>query len=97
MSARTTTEYRPDRVSPPGATLLETIEELEMSQAELAQRLGKSRRFVNELIKGDAPLTLDTAVRLERVLGAPASLWTNLEINYRDQLEQVRGRERNTG
>lgn len=94
MRTESVTEYDPDYVFPPGATLLETIEDLGMSQAELAERLGKSRKFVNELVKGKAPLASDTALQLERVSGVPASLWLNLEANYRENLERVREQER---
>lgn len=69
---------------PPGETLLETIESLGMSQAELAQRMGMSRKTINEIIKGSASITPETAVKLEDVLGAPASFWINLEANYQE-------------
>ena len=42
---------------PPGETLLETLEALGMSQAELAERTGKSLKTINEIIKGKAPIT----------------------------------------
>jgi plasmid maintenance system antidote protein VapI len=36
-----------------------------MSQAELAERLGRSVPQLNELIKGKAPITKETATKLE--------------------------------
>lgn len=79
-------QYMPDIVSPPGDTLMETLEAISMSQAELAQRTGKSKKTINEIIKGKAALTTDTALQLERVLGIPASFWNNRERLYRENL-----------
>ena len=86
--------YDPDYVSIPGETILETIEALGMSQAELSERTGRSKKFVNEMIKGKAPITPQTAIQLERVLGMPASFWNNLEGAYRENLERVKEQER---
>lgn len=78
----TNQEHRPDFAVPPGEVLLEYLEAVGMSQAEFAERMGLSRKTVNEIIKAKAPITSETAIRLERVLGRPAHFWTNLEANY---------------
>ena len=75
--------YEPDFVTPPGVILEEKLEELGMSQAELAERIGRTKKTVNEIIKAKAPLLPETAIQLERVLGIPARFWTNAEANYR--------------
>jgi len=43
-------------LSPPGDTIQETIDALGMTQAELAQRMGRPKEKINELIKGKAPI-----------------------------------------
>ena len=53
-----------------------------MSQAELAERTGLTPKTVNEMIKGKAAVTPDTALHLERVLGLPASFWNNLQRRF---------------
>ncbi len=78
--------YEPDFVTPPGEILEEKLEELGMSQAELAERIGRTKKTVNEIIKAKAPLLPETAIQLERVLGIPARFWTNAEANYRQFL-----------
>lgn len=78
-----------DYAIPPGETLLETIEALGMTQVELARRMGRPLKTVNEIIKGKAMITADTAVQLERVLGAPARFWLGLEANYREDLARL--------
>jgi HTH-type transcriptional regulator / antitoxin HigA len=78
--------YEPDCAVPPGDTLLETIERLGMDQRELAKRTGLSVKHVNQIIKGVASITPDTAILLERVTGVAAPIWNNLEANYRVQV-----------
>jgi HTH-type transcriptional regulator/antitoxin HigA len=79
-------QYVPESVSPPGATLEDTLLELGMSQSELASRMGRPKKTINEIIKGKASITADTALQLEKVLGVPASFWTNRERLYREHL-----------
>jgi len=84
MSRSIQNEYLPDSVSPPGETLAETIDALGMPQAQLAERTGRSKKMINEIIKGKAPITPRMAIELERVTGVPASFWNNRERNYRE-------------
>lgn len=86
MPDSVTNQYEPSEVSPPGATLMETIEALGMSQAQLAERLGRPRKTVNEIIHGRAAITPETALQLESVLGVPAEFWINREARYREFL-----------
>ena len=76
-------------LSCPGDTIQEHIDHIGMSQAELAERLGRSVPKLNELIKGKAPITKETATKLEYVLGVPASFWLNLERQYQDELLEI--------
>ncbi|HKI01843.1 MAG TPA: helix-turn-helix domain-containing protein [Thermoanaerobaculia bacterium] len=82
----TKNQYHPTEVSPPGDTLLEVLEERGLTQAELAERTGRPRKTVNEIIKGKAAITPETALQLERVLGIPASFWNAREVHYRESL-----------
>lgn len=80
-------------IVPPGATLQEAIDDLGMTQADLATRTGLSAKTVNRIIHGHEPLTYETAELLERVTGVPANLWNNLESIYRARLARNRSRE----
>jgi len=93
MSNPIQNQYVPDVVSPPGETLLEILEDRGMSQAELAERTGRPKKTINEIIKGKAALTPETAIQLERVLGTPASFWNNREQNFRDWLARQEERK----
>ena len=76
--------FSPDYATPPGWTLEETLEELSMSQAELARRTGLSTKHIHQIVRGMVPITTDVAQRLERATGVPDRLWNNLESRYRE-------------
>jgi len=98
MSSATENQYQPDSISPPGEVLSEKLGEIGMSQAQLAERIGRPKKTVNEIIKGKAAVLPETALQLERVLGIPARFWNNSERQYREflagQAEQERLRTR---
>ncbi|MFO8091114.1 MAG: HigA family addiction module antitoxin [Desulfatiglandaceae bacterium] len=90
MGSESRNKYRPSRVFPPGDTLWETLEAMGMSQVELAARMGVTERRVRSVVKGKSPISEDTALRLERVLGIDAVFWRNLENLYRRHLAEQR-------
>ena len=94
MSNSLANQFVPDYAIPPGETLFDTIEAMGMSQAELSERTGRPKKTINEIIKGKAPITPDTALQLERVLGVSAAFWNNLEKNYRETLARLSEQER---
>ena len=87
-------EYNPDFVSPPGDSLSEMLEYRGMSQAELAIRMGRPKKTINEIIHGKAAITPETAIQLEKVLQVPARFWNNREKLYRESLAQQREQEK---
>ncbi len=86
--------YQPNYAVPPGDTLRETLDFLGMSQAELAERTGRPKKTINEIISGKAAITAETALQFERVLGIPASFWSNLERNYQETLARLEDERR---
>lgn len=88
------TPFKPDYASPPGDTLAETIEFLGMTQTELARRMDRPIKTINEIIQAKTAITADTALELERVLGTPAHVWMNMETNYREYLARQRAAEK---
>lgn len=76
--------YEPDLVLPPGETLIEVLAERGMTQSELAARTGLSAKHINQIVKGLAPITPDTALLLESTTGVSARVWSNLEVAYRE-------------
>ena len=94
MKAKKKFLYAPDYAVPPGETIREQMEHYGWSQQELAIRLDTTPQTINRIFKGEQPITLETANKLERVLGAPARFWNNLELNYREGLTKLADRER---
>lgn len=86
--------FEPDYATPPGETLAEVLASLGMSQTDLARRMGRPIKTINEIIQGKAAITADTALELERVLEVRASTWCGLEANYREHLARVRSVEK---
>ena len=73
----------------PGDTLSEHLEYTSMTQAELADRMGRPKKTINEIIQGKAQITPETAIQLERVVGIPADFWMELERRYRLKLAEI--------
>lgn len=80
-------------ISPPGDTLLETIVLKGISQTDLAKRMGRPVKTINEIIQGKAAITPETAIQLERALDIPASFWLERERNYRLELAEIEDAE----
>jgi antitoxin HigA-1 len=88
-------EHRPP--THPGEMLLEEfLKPLGVSQSEFAVRLGVSFPRLNEIVRGKRSVTPDTALRLARVLGMPASFWLRLQMDWdlwhamrSDQAEEI--------
>jgi len=78
--------YEPDSVSPPGATLHQIMIQRSLNVTDLAARLDLTRKHLTDILKGAAPITPETALKLERVLQTPARFWNNREQQYRDFL-----------
>ncbi len=77
----------------PGEMLLEEfLKPLEISQSAFAIRLGISFPRLNEIVRGRRGVTPDTALRLERVLGMPASFWLGLQLDW-DLWHAMRGHD----
>lgn len=89
----TTREIAKSLISPPGDTIQEHIEFIGMSQAELAERMGRPKEKINDIIKGREPITTATAFQLENVLGIPASFWISRENTYRKELYELQQQE----
>ncbi len=89
MAAEPTT-WQHDWAVAPGEILLEALEERGMSQSDLARRMGRPTKTINEIVNRKAAITPDTAIQLELTLGITAAFWNNLEASYRAHLARER-------
>ncbi len=85
--------WQPDWAVAPGEILLEALQDRGMTQAELANRMARPPKTINEIIKGKAAVTADTAIQLERTLGISAAFWSGLEASYRQHLARHAAQE----
>ena len=81
--SKTAYKYEPDYVVTPGEVLEEILQSRGMHKVELAERTGLSAKQTSLIISGKAPVTPETAIHFERVLGVSANIWNNLESKYR--------------
>lgn len=77
----------------PGEYLEEWIDDQGLSQQRVADLMGCSRKQVNEIVNGRAPVTSDTAIRLERLVGIPADSWLRYEAAYRADRARIADEE----
>lgn len=81
--------FRPSRVSHPGDTIADALNAQGLSQIEAAQRLGVSKKFVNDLVRGRASIHKETALKLARVLGSSPEFWLRRQALYDAECERL--------
>lgn len=87
MTNTTENRYAPDWVSPPGKTLAEILKERKITRTEFANRIGLSKKTVNQIIKGKAEISVRIAYKMELALFIPpACFWIERERLYRESL-----------
>src|SRR3954453_16642078 len=83
--------FAPDYAVPPGATVADLLDEREMTQTDLARRLGVTLKHVNQVVNGGASISAELALGLEKVFRVPAPFWLNRESLY--QVDMARREE----
>lgn len=77
-------------VSPGDVLLHEFMEPLGLSARAVGRSIDAPANRVTEIINGERAITADTALRFERLFGASAQFWMNLQSSY--DLEKARAR-----
>ncbi len=73
----------------PGEILEEEfIKPFDLTAYRVAAMLRVPRTRIERLVRGETPVTLDTALRLGRLFGTTAQFWINLQTRY-DLLRQT--------
>lgn len=78
----------------PGEFLEEILEEYNLSQIELAERIGISPKVINEIIRGKNPITRPTAFKLSKIFPMSADYWVNLQQSYENDKARIEEKER---
>ena len=66
----------------PGEHLVEILRELGIIQYRLAKAIGAPPRRINEIVRGNRPVTADTALRIGKALDMTPKYWLNLQRMY---------------
>jgi len=83
MTATHSTDgWTPNWATHPGEHLEEYLDVRGLRQAEFARLAGVTPKLVSEIINGKNPVTPETAIAFERVLGLKAHVWTSLQANW---------------
>jgi addiction module HigA family antidote len=73
----------------PGEILLEEyLHPLKISQNKLGRDLGVPAQRINEIVRGQRAITLDTALHLAKYFRTTPRFWLNLQLHY--DLEMAR-------
>lgn len=86
-------DWIPDWAVAPGEILQESLEERGISQTDLAHRMGRPVKTINEIVNGKAAITPDTAIQLELALGISRAFWNRLEVDFREHQASARAAE----
>ena len=92
MATTTLNQYTPDHAIHPGEILEETLEARGITRTAFAERSGLSLKTVSQIIHGKAPVSPETAIHFERVLGVSANIWNNLSAYYRLYVANIKNK-----
>lgn len=72
-----------------GYYLADIIEDMGISRAEFAERLGVTEKALSRLLCGQANISNDLAKKLSAMLGISAEVWQRLQNTYEQKLIEI--------
>lgn len=87
-------QFVPNYAISPGEILADELEIRSMSQKELSKRTGISEKHIISILKANASVTPETAIKFERAIGMPADYWLNLESHYQETKARIAEEEK---
>lgn len=80
-----------DDLSTPGEILLEEfLQPFDITQYELAKRIGVDQARISRIVRGKQAITADTALRLSTFFGTTPQFWLRLQEGYDLALARTR-------
>lgn len=83
MIANNLTPFEPTH---PGELIRDELEERNMTQVKLAERIGVSPSLLNKVVNGKRGINTELALLLEAALGISADMWLKLQADYNMQV-----------
>ena len=82
-------EYKNIMAFHPGCYVEEAIQDMKISQANFAKRLGIPERTLSLFIDGQIDVSYNLAKRLSMVLGTSIRFWFNLQCTYYRKMTKI--------
>ncbi|MBI0121307.1 HigA family addiction module antidote protein [Lactobacillus sp. M0398] len=82
-------EYKDLIAFHPGSYIEEIVEDLNITQAEFANRLGVSAKLVSKLINGEENISDSTANKLAKLTGISMQSWLNIQASYSAKMADI--------
>lgn len=73
----------------PGYYIADIIEDMKISQAEFATRMGITVKTLGKLINGQTDISNDLAKKLSAMMGTSSKVWLNLQNAYNQKLIEI--------
>lgn len=83
------TEYKDIVAFHPGYYVADVIEDMGITQAEFATRMGTTTKTLSCLINGQANISNDLAKKLASMMGTGSEVWLNLQTAYNQKLIEI--------
>lgn len=77
----------------PGSYVEDIVDELNITQAEFAERLGTSAKTVSKIINGEDNISKDIANNLAKLTGISIKTWMDLQTNYDIKVMEIKNKQ----
>ena len=81
--------YRDIMAFHPGYYVAEIIEDMGVTQAEFAVRMGTTSKTLSQLVNGQANISNDLAQKLSTMLGTSIDFWLNLQTAFDEKVIEI--------
>ena len=78
----------------PGETIKEAIKHTGITQVDLSARTQISEKTISLILGGEQPVTPETAIKLERVLGLSYDLMVSMQSQYEADMFRIEEKKR---
>ena len=82
-------EYKDIVAFHPGYYIADIIEDMGISPAEFATRIGTTVKSLGQLVNGQANISNDLAKKLSVMMGTSADVWLNLQDTYNQKFIEI--------